>query len=293
MKSLPAISASIFASPTAQNNSSVGKIIVSGSGVGTISASLTASFSNSLETPNTFTSLTEGTYTVYLKDGNLCTTSSEITVGTIQPVTASYNITNDLCFSGSDGSFIQKRDEPIQGGRLPLTWSWSGSTGYTTNSIDALNAFSGSYTLEIFDADGATSSFSFDLLSPSIITYTASIDYSSSLSSSIEIENLVGGTPPYNITASTSDTNYLLTSSFGGDISIELGPEGLTSGSASIFIEDTSDCNIISASILNYLVSGTSPSSSITGTSSSLEYYSRTCLFLALTKNVRRNGLRL
>tara|TARA_R110001632_G_scaffold83133_1_gene184192 strand:- start:2059 stop:5718 length:3660 start_codon:yes stop_codon:yes gene_type:complete len=273
--SLPAIPASIFASPTAQNNISVGKIIISGSGVGTISASLTSSFSNSLELPNTFTSLTEGTYSVYLQDGNLCTTSSQIVVGTIQPVTSSYTITNDLCFSGSDGSFIQKRNEPIQGGRLPLTWSWSGSTGYTTNSIDAYNVFSGSYTLEIFDADGATSSFSYDLLSPSIITYTASISYSSSLSSSISIQNLFGGTPPYNITASVADTDYLLTSSNGGNLSIKLNAEGLTSGSASIFIEDTSDCNLISASVLNYFVSGTSPSSSFVGTTSSLEYYSR------------------
>ena len=273
--SLPAISASIFSSPSNQTNPNLGKILISGSGVGTVSASLTASFSNSLEIPATFENLATGSYVVYLQDGNLCTTSSNINVEIIQPVTASYTITNDLCFSGSDGSFIQKRNEPIQGGRLPLTWSWSGSTGYTTSSIDALNAFSGSYTLEIFDADGATSSFSFDLLSPSIITYTASISYSSSLSSSIEIENLLGGTPPYNITASTSDTNYLLTSSFGGDVSIELGPEDLTSGSASIFIEDSSNCNIISASILNYFVSGTSPSSSFIGTSSSLEYYSR------------------
>ena len=274
--SLPSIDRNVYASAVSSNNTNDGKIIVSASGApGVISASLSSSFSQSIETPLTFSALTEGTYSVFFKDSNGCTDTSSIVVGKIQPVTASYTITNALCFSGSEGSFIQKRDQPIQGGRLPLTWSWSGSTGYTTNSMDAINAFSGSYTLEIFDADGATSSFSFDLLSPSIITYTASISYSSSLSSSIEIENLVGGTPPYNITASTSDTNYLLTSSFGGDVSIELGPEGLTSGSASIFIKDTSDCNIVSASILNYFVSGTSPSSSITGTSSSLEYYSR------------------
>ena len=273
--SLPAISASIFTSPSNQDNPNLGKILISGSGVGTVSASLTASFSNSLEIPATFENLATGSYVVYLQDGNLCTTSSNIDVEIVQPVTASYTITNDLCFSGSDGSFIQRRNEPIQGGRLPLTWSWSGSTGYTTNSIDALNAPSGTYTLEIFDADGATSSFNFDLLSPSIIEYTASISYSSSLSSSIIIENLLGGTPPYNITASTAESNYFLTSSFGGDLTIEMSGEGLTSGSASIFIEDSSNCTLVSSSILNTFVTGAGSSSVQIGESSSLEHFAR------------------
>jgi len=273
--SLPAIEGKIWASKVSYNSSTDGKILVSGSGEGTISASLTASFSNSLEVPNTFTSLTEGTYSVYLQDENLCTTSSTIIVGKIQPVTASYTITNNICFSGSEGTFILNRNQDISGGRLPLTWSWSGSNGYTTNSIDALNAPSGTYTLDIYDANQATYSFSYDLLSPSIISYTASISYSSSLSSSIEIGNLVGGTPPYNITASTNDTNYFITSDFGGDIEIELDAEALTSGSASLFIEDNSNCTLVSASIVNTYLTGAASLSAVIGTSSSLEYFER------------------
>ena len=273
--SLPAISGSVFASPVSYNSSTDGKILVSGSGVGTISASLTASFSNSLEAPNTFPSLSEGTYSVYFQDENLCTTSSTIIVGKIQPVTASYTITNNTCYSGSTGTFVLNRDQGTIGGRLPLTWSWSGSTGYTTNSIDAIDAPSGSYTLDIYDANQATYSFSYDLLSPSIISYTSSISYSSSLSSSVSIGNLVGGTPPYNITASTTNTNYFVTSAFGGDITIELGAEALTSGSASIIIQDDASCNLVSASIINTYLTGAASISAVIGTSSSLEYFER------------------
>ena len=273
--SLPPISSSIFASAVSYNNTTDGKILVSGSGIGTISASLSSSFSNSLEIPNTFTNLTEGTYSVYLKDGNLCTSASSIIVSKIQPITASYTITNNVCFSGSEGSFILNRDQGISGGRFPLTWSWSGSTGYTTNSVDALNAPSGTYTLDIFDNNQATYSFSYDLLSPSIITYTSSISYDSEQSSSLEINNLEGGTPPYAITASTINTTYFLTSSFGGNLSIELNAEELTSGSASLIIQDSSNCNLISASLFNYELTGSASESAITGITSSLEYYAR------------------
>ena len=72
----------------------------------------------------------------------------------------------------------------------------------SSSSIDALNAPSGTYTLNVFDANNATYSFDFDLLSPDIMNFTASIDYSSSLSSSIKITNLAGGLEPYNVTAS-------------------------------------------------------------------------------------------
>ena len=55
---------------------------------------------------------------------------------------------------------------------------------------DIINLRSGSYTLDLYDTNQCTYSFNFDLLSPPIITYTASIDYSNSVSSSIIIENL-------------------------------------------------------------------------------------------------------
>ena len=221
-----------------------------------------------------FGDLVTGSYQVFFKDSNGCTDTSSVVIDKIQPVTASYTVNNASAFSASDGSFIQRRDLPIEGGRLPLTWSWSGSTGFTTNSIDAINAPSGTYTLDVFDANSATYSFDFDLLSPTILTYTASIDYGSSLSSSIKITNLGGGVNPYNITASTLQSNYFLTAS-SGNSTIELDAAQLSSGSASIFIQDATSASLFSASIENINLSGSNSSSAIIGTSASLEYYAR------------------
>ena len=221
-----------------------------------------------------FGDLVTGSYQVFFKDSNGCTDTSSVVIDKIQPVTASYTVNNASAFSASDGSFIQRRDLPIEGGRLPLTWSWSGSTGFTTNSVDAVNAPSGTYTLDVFDANSATYSFDFDLLSPTILTYTASIDYSSSLSSSIKITNLGGGVNPYNITASTLQSNYFLTAS-SGNSTIELDAAQLSSGSASIFIQDATSASLFSASIENINLSGSLSSSAIIGTSASLEYYAR------------------
>ena len=221
-----------------------------------------------------FGDLVTGSYQVFFKDSNGCTDTSSVVIDKIQPVTASYTVNNASAFSASDGSFIQRRDLPIEGGRLPLTWSWSGSTGFTTNSVDAVNAPSGTYTLDVFDANSATYSFDFDLLSPTILTYTASIDYSSSLSSSIKITNLGGGVNPYNITASTLQSNYFLTAS-SGNSTIELDAAQLSSGSASIFIQDATSASLFSASIENINLSGSNSSSAIIGTSASLEYYAR------------------
>ena len=95
-----------------------------------------------------------------------------------------------------------------------------------------------SYTLDLYDTNQCTYSFNFDMLSPQIISYTSSIDYSNPVSSSILLENLAGGTPPYSITASTGESEYLLTASSVSSLYIGLDADQLNSGSASISIID-------------------------------------------------------
>lgn len=239
---------------------------VSGSGSGSasiISSSLSSSFSNSVLLPNTFSGLVAGNYNVYFKDENGCVTSSLVNMATTQFVTLSYEITNNVCFSGSLGSMylndvneVTDEEIPITGGQAPFTWSWSGPDGFTSSSEDIINLRSGSYTLDLYDTNQCTYSFTYDLLSPQIISYTASIDYSDSVSSSIILENLAGGTPPYSITASTAEAEYLLTASSVSSLQIGLDADQLNSGSASLSIIDESGCSLVSASIKHTYVSG-------------------------------------
>jgi hypothetical protein len=180
-----------------------GYIIASASGVLPITASLSASFNGGVELPNTMSNLEVGTYTVYLKDANNCTTTSQIEITKTIPVTASYTIGHIDCFGTTVGSIILDELDPITnepvdsyltGGTEPLTWSWAGPNGFSTNSVSIENVPSGSYTLNIFDADNCNYVFSYDITSSTQILYTASIAYSSSEYPQLEINNITGGT---------------------------------------------------------------------------------------------------
>ena len=237
----------IFQNDVSNCGTDNGSIIVSASGAdGIISASLTASFSNSLETPNEFTGLEAGTYTVYLQDSNLCTSSSIMEVTKTIPVTASYTITHVDCFATNSGKIIldeldeygDLQDYFLTGGTEPLTWSWSGPNGFSSASQNIVDLTSGSYILNIFDADGCNYPFNYEVTSSTEITYTASLNYSSSLSSSIDITNITGGTEVYTYTISTTLSTYSGSFSIPG-ITVGLPADGLTPGSASIEIKDT------------------------------------------------------
>ena len=222
-----------------------GYIIASASGDLPITASLSASFNGGVELPNTMSNLEVGTYTVYLKDANNCTTTSQIEITKTIPVTASYTIGHIDCFGTSIGSIILDeldindvpQDYFLTGGTEPLTWSWAGPNGFSTNSVSIENVPSGAYTLNIFDADICNYVFNYDITSSTQITYTASIAYSSSEFPQLEINNITGGTGFYNISITTLLSEY--TTSIGeGDNLINLNAEALTSGSASIQITD-------------------------------------------------------
>jgi len=256
------ISGTVFQNEVSNCGTNDGSIIVSASGAtGIISASLTASYSNSAELPNTFTSLTEGSYTVYFKDSNLCTSSSTITVGKISPITASYTVAHINCFGDSSGSItLDEVSTPsgelittdITGGMQPYTWSWSGPNSFSTNSIDIINVSSGSYILNIFDDDGCNYSFNYDITSSTQIQYSASLDYTSSAyTTSLIITDLTGGVPPYNITASTNTSQYQI-SSIEGFATISLIEDALNSGSCSISVTDALTCSIATESLEIY-----------------------------------------
>jgi large repetitive protein len=103
-----------------------------------------------------------GTYTVYFKDANNCTTTSQIEITKTIPVTASYEITHIDCYGSSTGKIIldelDENDEPLDsyltGGTEPFTYDWAGPNGFFTNSQDIENVPSGTYILNIQDADG-------------------------------------------------------------------------------------------------------------------------------------------
>ena len=245
--SFTAIDGKVFKNDVKNCGTNDGSIIISASGAsGIISASLTASFSNSLALPNEFTGLEVGTYNVYFKDSNLCTSSSTMAVTKTMPVTASYTVTNVDCFATNSGKIIldeldddnQPQDYFLTGGTGPLTWSWSGPSGFSSASQNIVDLASGSYILNIFDADNCNYSFNYEVTSSPQILYTASINYSSSVSTSLDLLNVTGGSDSFRYRITTDLSVYTGSLLSTENVNVSLAGEGLQSGSASVEVFD-------------------------------------------------------
>jgi hypothetical protein len=238
-----------------------GYIIASASGDLPITASLSASFSNSVELPNTINGLEVGIYNVYFKDANNCTTTSQIEITKTTPITASYTIKHIECFGTSVGSIIldelDENDEPqdyfLTGGTLPFAYEWTGPNGFFTTSQNIPNIPSGTYILNIQDFDGCFYGFTYEVTSSLQILYTASIDYTSSAyTSSLILNNITGGIPPYSIIASTNLSEYTLHTTSSGTFSIPLVADELNAGSCSVLIKDILGCSSITSNLEIY-----------------------------------------
>ena len=254
------ISAALFQDDVSYCGTADGTIYASASGDLPITASLSASFLNSVELPNTLSNLEVGTYTVYLKDANNCTTTSLIEVTKTTYVTASYILKHINCYGSSTGEIYldefddvgEERDPDLYltGGTEPFEYDWTGPDGFNTSSDYLYNVPSGTYLLNIEDADGCFYGFTFDLTSSEQMLYTASIDYTSSAyTSSLLVSNLTGGIFPYNLTASTNLSEYTLFVTASGTFSIPLEADELNSGSCSVFIQDYLTCSAATESV--------------------------------------------
>jgi len=188
--------------------------------------------------------LAAGTYSVDIEDDNGCTSTQSITL-TEPTIGISSSITgvNILCNGDATGSV----DLTLSGGTTPYTYLWN--NGSTTQ--DLINVTSGTYSVDIEDDNGCTSTQSITLTEPTLLTST------------ITGTNLLcfqdnSGTIDLSINGGVSPYTYLWNN---GAITQDLS--GLTEGTYSVDIEDDNGC-IINTSIT--LTEPTLLTSTITGT---------------------------
>ena len=241
-----------------------GAILVSASNgylgdTSSLSASLSTSFDNAIGLPGTFPSLSVGLYDVIIKDANNCTSISQMEVTKTQPVTVSYLIDYIDCFGSSTGEIYWNRadmdteetgsDEGgteidyLDGGKEPLEWEWEGPNGFVTTSQELFNVPSGSYILNITDDDGCIYGFNYEITTSAKITFTTNVTYSNEEFPILLINDLTGGIPPYNITASSPLSEYLFTASVTNSYEFNLDGEGLNSSSVTVSIQDSISCS--------------------------------------------------
>ena len=178
--------------------------------------------------PVTYSSLSSGTYTIYIKDSSGCVQTYNQTITEPSAVGISTSQTNPTCWNGSDGS---------------ITVSGSGGTGGYTYSKDGTNyqssgTFSnlgtGLYTVYVKDSNGCTIS-DYVLLSKSA---------PNAIISAVNPECNAGtGTITVALGYGGSGSGYQTKNGSGGTyVNLPTSFESLGSGTYTIYIKDSSGC---------------------------------------------------
>jgi gliding motility-associated-like protein len=182
-------------------------------------------WSNGQTTQDLF-SLSAGTYTLILTDGNGCIAYDTVTI--VQPSIAfslGGVITNVACFGASTG-FI---DLNVSGGVAPYTYIWN--NGGSNQDLSNLQA--GNYNIIVFDANNCQESQSFSITQPTFDlqanTVVEDLICTSNETGSIDV-TVTGGTSPY---------SYLWTNGQTVQDLINVG-----TGNYSLTISDNNGCQI-------------------------------------------------
>ncbi len=200
-----------------QSNGSI-DIDVSG---GTPAPPYTYSWTNGATTQD-ISSLPNGTYTVTVRDGNNCPTTSNYTINSPSVLTATASGTSPSCSGGTNGSI----DLNVTGGTVPYTYLWN--TGAVSEDISGLAA--GNYSVTVTDINGCTQIANVTLTNPTALSLSSTTTSPSCFGSSNGSIDLTvnGGTAPYNYLWDTGSTNE--------DIS------GLAAGSYTVTVTDANGC---------------------------------------------------
>ncbi len=203
---------------------------VCGNGTGQIDITVTGgtlpynfTWNNGVNTED-ITNLTAGTYVLTVTDAGGCIFNFSETVsnnpGTLN--ITSTNTTNETCGDGTGAI-----DVTVTGGNTPYTFTWS--NGATTEDLSNLNA--GSYTLNLTDNAGCTTSTSATITGTGISTtsQTISDELCGNNQGSIDI-TIVGGTTPYSFNWSN------------GAISEDLN--NLSAGTYILNVSDATGCSL-------------------------------------------------
>ncbi len=202
------------------NGQSIGatSVVVTGS-----TAPYTYNWSNG-GTSNSTTGLAAGTYTCTITDANSCVTTEVVTITQPTILSAITSSTNVSCNSGSNATATVN----VSGGTSGYTYSWtpSGGTGATASGLVA-----GSYTCNVTDANGCTTSQNFTLTEPSVLAATSS-------SNDVNCNGAATGSASVSPSGGTASYTYSWAPS-GGTAATATG---LTAGNYSCMITDANSC---------------------------------------------------
>jgi gliding motility-associated-like protein len=179
--------------------------------------------------------LVAGTYTVNIIDANGCLDSVSVVVSQpLDSLSSNASVTQQVsCFGGNDGSI----DLTINGGTAPYGVAWS--NGAITQDISGLAA--GTYTVDITDANGCTTS-------QTVVVQEPAQPLSLQQNTSVQVSCYGGNDGSIDITAFGGTAPYDFQWS-NGEITEDVA--GLSAGSYTVTITDANGCTLNQSFVIN------------------------------------------
>lgn len=173
---------------------------------------------NSSSTTTVASSLCPGDYSVTITDINGCTFSGAYNLPALTTITSNTTGVNNICYNNCDGSLAVMN---VAGGLPPYSFQWSDPLGQSASQ--ALALCNGVYTVAVTDANGCTSYIPGEIISPTAVTFTASVvQPGCDLCDGAAVINPVGGTPTYTINWSNSQTGTSVSNLCAGVYAVQI-----------------------------------------------------------------------
>ena len=175
-------------------------------------------------TQEDISNLTAGNYSLTTTDANGCSTSNNFTITEpVLPLQVNANQVNVFCTGGNNASI----DLTVSNGTAPYTYVWSNSA--TTEDIT--NLTSGTYSVDVTDANGCSAQLSIIITEPSnpisLSATQLNVPCFGQSTGSIDL-TVIGGTAPFTYVWSNGQTTQDIV--------------GLAAGSYSVSVTDTNGC---------------------------------------------------
>jgi uncharacterized protein (DUF2141 family) len=195
---------------------------------------------NNTQTTQVFSNLSTGTYTVAVSDAVGCSYMQEVTLYATNTFTISTQVTGTTCNQNNGTVLVTK----TSGGTSPFTYTLDGNVSVLNTALSAItfnNVAGGQHTVTVSDATGCTQStqvYVGQSVPLDFILYKTSCGTGSSGSLTAFISS---GTPPY---------------TFNWSSNISSNPQqiqvtGLTAGTYSLTVVDSTGCSLKRTSIID------------------------------------------
>jgi len=238
------LSCSQISGTTAPNQADgIGSVDITG-GVGPFSLYWTSgTFSGSAVTPNTgpfqVTGLPSGNYNVTVTDVNFCETICSFSISDV-PCAATATITQTAsidCFGDCSGALTVSTGGNATG---PFNYSWAGPTAIA-NTASPSNLCSGTYFVNVIDANGCIASSSITISEPDVLVVNCQLDSMISAPGQMDAVGgveILGGSPPFTLEWDNGTTVDTLYPSTNGNTQVN----GLGAGTYDVTVTDQNGC---------------------------------------------------